>query len=606
MRLWSILLFPLFFSNVFADPYEVEITGAPSEEVKALLEETSQLIALEDAPPASGAALRRRGESDIPRLVKVLHSFAYYNAHIDLDYNFEKSPWQVTIRVDSGPVYPIKAFSVKFLGDSPPLSEEALSPKTFDVSIGEPALPSTILKAEETLLLLLKSKGYPFAFVEKRDVVADQSDKTVTITLYYKSGPSITFGKTRIFGRRTVKSFLFSNNICWKEGALFDSNLVEKTKSALEGTRLFSAVNITYPPVAEEGNTVPMTIQVVEVRHKTVGIGGSFSTQNGGGALLEWENRNFRGVGEKLRFNLNALIGTDLGQLQEASLTYKIPNFLSKVQDLNWKVGFKHRRSKGFSSIAETLSATIDRKIDKQSRLSYGLMIRESRDYKSDDDGWFHLFKTPVTYRFSNIDDVLEPTKGGSFNACITPTAQLVNDQMFYNITLLTATYHKKIASFPRFVIATKGILGSIYGTDRLDIPPSERFYAGSECTLRGYNYLTVSPWSPPQNPQTNQNDPPKPTGGRSMLIGSFELRYRLNEKIGLMGFYDAGNVYADCFPNPYNRKILQSAGCGLRYYTAIGPLRFDVAFPLNKRKIAGSDFQDKPFQFYFSIGQTF
>ncbi len=545
MRIASILLTTLFFSNLFSDPYEVDIVNAPNEEVYNLLKETSQLIALEDAEPATGAALRRRAESDVPRLVKVLHSFAYYNAKVNVSYNFDKSPWIVTINIDAGPVYPIKDFKIKFLGECPPLSEESISPKTFDINLGEPALPSTILKAEETLLHLLKNKGYPFALIEKREVLADQSDKSVSITLYYKSGPSITFGKTRVFGRRTVKSFLFTNNICWKEGALFDPTLVEKTKSALEGTRLFSAVNITYPPIAQQGNTVPMTIQVVEVRHRSVGIGASYSTQNGGGALLEWENRNFRGVGEKLKFNLNALVGTDLGQLQEASVSYKVPNFLSKVQDLTWKLGVKHKRSKGFSSIAETLSATIDRKIDKQSRMSYGFMVRESKDYNSDDNGWFHLFKTPVTYRWSNIDDVLEPTRGGSFSACVTPTAQLINKQMFYNITLLTATYHKKITQFPRFVIATKGLLGSIFGTERLNIPPSERLYAGSECTLRGYNYLTVSPWSHPENP----DEEGRPTGGRSMLIGSAELRYRLSEKIGLMGFYDAGNVYADCFP---------------------------------------------------------
>ncbi len=54
-------------------------------------------------------------------------------------------------------------------------------------------------------------------------------------------------------------------------------------------------------------------------------------------------------------------------------------------------------------------------------------------------------------------------------------------------------------------------------------------------------------------------------------------------------------------FQRPYNKKILQSAGGGLRYYTAVGPIRFDIAFPLNRRKGI-----DKAFQFYFSIGQTF
>src|SRR5262249_18262594 len=135
-------------------------------------------------------------------------------------------------------------------------------------------------------------------------------------------------------------------------------------------------------------------------------------------------------------------------------------------------------------------------------------------------------------------------------------------------------------------------------------IPPPERFFAGSDGLLRGYRYLTVSPL----------NKEREPIGGRSMLIGAFELRWRLTKKWGLVGFYDIGNVYSQSVPD-LSRKQLQSVGVGIRYHTLVGPIRLDVAFPLDRRhdikirdKHSGGHHHthDPTYQIYFSIGQSF
>ena len=83
------------------------------------------------------------------------------------------------------------------------------------------------------------------------------------------------------------------------------------------------------------------------------------------------------------------------------------------------------------------------------------------------------------------------------------------------------------------------------------------------------------------------------------MAIVSLEGRFRLNKSFGIVGFYEIGNVYAAPIMQ-LNAKQLQSTGFGLRYHTLI-PIRFDVAFPLNRRKGI-----DSPYQFYMSIGQSF
>jgi translocation and assembly module TamA len=87
--------------------------------------------------------------------------------------------------------------------------------------------------------------------------------------------------------------------------------------------------------------------------------------------------------------------------------------------------------------------------------------------------------------------------------------------------------------------------------------------------------------------------------GGRSLLQFGAELRTKITETIGVVPFLEAGNVYEKPFPT-FGGRLLYDAGIGLRYYTPIGPLRFDIATPLRRRSA------DSVLQVYVSIGQAF
>jgi translocation and assembly module TamA len=88
--------------------------------------------------------------------------------------------------------------------------------------------------------------------------------------------------------------------------------------------------------------------------------------------------------------------------------------------------------------------------------------------------------------------------------------------------------------------------------------------------------------------------------GGRSLALSSVELRLKLTERIGLVGFLDGGNVYESSYPD-FSTPFLWGTGVGLRYYSPVGPFRLDVAFPLDKRPGI-----DDSFQIYVSLGQAF
>ena len=83
-------------------------------------------------------------------------------------------------------------------------------------------------------------------------------------------------------------------------------------------------------------------------------------------------------------------------------------------------------------------------------------------------------------------------------------------------------------------------------------------------------------------------------------MLYSLEGRYRISEDVEAVSFFDAGNVYARSLPQ-LDQRLLKALGVGMRYHTPIGPLRADIAFPLDRR--AG---QDDEFEIYLSIEQAF
>ena len=121
------------------------------------------------------------------------------------------------------------------------------------------------------------------------------------------------------------------------------------------------------------------------------------------------------------------------------------------------------------------------------------------------------------------------------------------------------------------------------------EIPANWLFYAGGGGSVRGYAFDSLGPTGPFN----------AVIGGRSLFEASAELRVRVNDTIGIVPFFDAGNAFASSFPN-FNQPLYTSAGLGLRYFTAVGPIRLDVAFPLQRHAGAG------PVAVYFSIGQAF
>ncbi len=155
-------------------------------------------------------------------------------------------------------------------------------------------------------------------------------------------------------------------------------------------------------------------------------------------------------------------------------------------------------------------------------------------------------------------------------------------------ITQLTASAYFDLSGNGRTVLATRGLVGKAFGASQFELPPDQRFYAGGSGTVRGYRYQSVGPQFPDGNPE----------GGTGISAGTIELRQRFLQSFGAVAFVDAGQVSPNGAPFTSNWHI--GAGVGARYYTSVGPIRLDVAVPLNREPHGDA------FELYIGIGQAF
>ncbi|MBI3236103.1 MAG: BamA/TamA family outer membrane protein [Chlamydiales bacterium] len=205
------------------------------------------------------------------------------------------------------------------------------------------------------------------------------------------------------------------------------------------------------------------------------------------------------------------------------------------------------------------------------------------------ENGNYWLFEVPLYLRFSTADDLLNPTKGCTLEYTATGALNVAQGKDFYLVNQFTESFYYSLDAKSAFIFAQQLTLGSILSQDLTSSPLCRRYLGGSEQELRGYRYRSVSPFKDG-----------KPIGGRSAIYLTVECRFRVSKTIGIVPFFDLGNVERSILPLG-DGKWYKSTGVGLRYFSFMGPFRIDVAFPLDRRKGI-----DPVYKILASIGQTF
>ena len=469
--------------------------------------------------------------SDIPEVLRVLHAFSYYDASLNTDLEIgEKEPYQVYVFIQSGPQFMLTSYEV-YNGDCKHLAEipncRSFTPKQLGLELDRPALSVDIVNGELNLLAELSKCGYPLAYIDKRRVEVDMSEKTVQAASCIQEGPLSKFGPSTFFGLKGIKPRFIDSKLGWKEGDIYDSDVIEKTQERLLKSELFSSVYITHGDELDEKGELPMKLRFSEAKHQRISIGGFYGTVDGPGFTFAWTHRNIGGMGDILSAK-----GDVSKRFIAGNITYKKPDFLTFDQTYRALGELSRENIRAYLAFIYRGANYIDRKIDAKTNVSAGMKLEHINVANSASNGTYLVLGAPLFIRYDNSDNFLDPTQGISIVYSATPYQSLFHSNQHFVKQRLTTCFYAPIVT-PKLVLALRAQFGSVAGTDRKNIPMTKLFLGGSENELRGYRYKTVSPL----------NHHRKPYGGRSAVYATAEIRLKLTKTIGIVPFADFGTV---------------------------------------------------------------
>ncbi len=575
-------------SGGFCDlSYQVEYIGVENPAALKTIKATTHLSTLKKTAPESISALRYRAESDVEDIIKILHSYGYYEARVEIKIEDTVSEAVVLVYVRSGPAYTVSSFDVSLFECTKDHCVECpeLSNAELGVQIGQPISAENILNAEVKALQTLSLCGYPLAFIADSSVVADGDTKTVAVHLDIDAGPKTRFGPLNVQGNAHVKRLYVEQKLEWKEDDVYSSDKVEETQRALMDSGLFSSVAISHSDIPSPDGKLPMNIEISESKHRSIYGGVSYQTYYGPGVTAGWEHRNIRGMGQRL-----SLRGDLTKRSHSGVATYLIPNFCKIGQDYVWEAEALYLNIFPYSERSYSLTNRFEKRFSKKMRIAFGVEGEKLFVHSSVLDGDYWLVEFPLFLAYNGSNSLLNPTKGFNFEYKATPTASVGWRKRGYTMNQFALGHYLPLIASHYLVLAQQISGGFFFSGDVDTIPVPKRFFGGSEEELRGYTYYSVSP--------LNKHN--KPIGGISALYYTFEARVRFTKTVGVVPFFDMGNVSDSKFLTVQG-KWRKSVGFGIRYFSFVGPFRLDIGFPLDPRKGI-----DKKYRVLISIGQTF
>lgn len=515
--------------------------------------------------------------------LRYLHSEGYYDATIEAEFLENKNT--IIFYVNGWERYKIKKIILKYTQNS---NHKIHIPDITNLKIkeGDFAIAANVIDSEKILVKNIEKNNCLLSLEVTHKAIIDNSDHTIIINFIINAGPYAAVKSINFKGLRSINPDYIRKLIPFKNNQCFRSSLITEAQGSLQKTGLFAIINPEIPDHTDNDGKVPIVFDLKEQKHRSVKAGFSYGTDLGFGTSAGWSHKNFFGNGEIVRTEISANQKEQIIDLEFTKPFYKQDN-----QTLKIGLSGENTRSKAYNNSREGILTTgIERKLTDiwtggiSGKYSYSV-VKETQGSKD-----FSFLSIPLCITRDTRDNILNARKGLELQVKTEPFFPTkTGARSFFKNEVTTAKYIPLRTKFDP-VIAIKISAGVISGATSAKIPVNERFYTGGAGSVRGYAYQLAG--------AIDQKN--RPIGGRSMTLNNIELRTKIKNDIGLVVFFDSGNVFSSTTPQ-LGKKMFHGFGAGIRYFTDFGPLRLDIGCPVKARKKV-----DKAFQLYFGIGQNF
>jgi translocation and assembly module TamA len=543
-----------------------------------------------DAGPQDMLAAAR---ADYGRLAAALYAAGRYGAVISIRVDGREaadiSPLSEPARIDRvvigvrpGPVFTFSRASVA------PLAPGTDLPGGY--RRGAPALSGRVKRAAEAGAERWRALGHAKVEIAEQRVTADHRAARLSSEIVLNPGPRLSFGRLRIAGESGVRPGRVRAIAGLPTGRVYSPAELERASRRLRRTGAFSSVVLRDADEVSPGDRLDITATLTDAKPRRFGFGAELSSLEGLAFSGFWLHRNLLGGAERLRIagEVGGIGGDSGGTDITLSARFERPATFTpdtdlfveaRAQDLD-EPDFRERILRVGGGLSHIFSDTLT----AEAGLAY-------RYADIDDDLGARtlehvLFPARLTY--DTRDDPIDATRGNFYEVEATPFAGLGTGNAGARLFLDARTY-SALGAGDGLVFATRAQFGTVAGAGVTDVSPDMLFFSGGAGTVRGHAYHSLG--VPLGGGRT--------VGGRSLAAVSAELRAHVKDDWSVVGFADAGFVGRDSWWDPDGGDSHAGAGIGLRYDTGLGPVRVDLATPID-------DDAGNGLELYIGIGQAF
>lgn len=580
----------------------LNVQGAEDDSLKKLITAVSRLTVEEPRGATDAYALVARARGDIAQIQAALYSEAHYGGTIDIriaghaldgldpailaDANGTSTP--VEINIAAGPRFAFGEISITqgvHAGEAPVVGADAVG-----LTEGQPAKSDLIVSATEKLVEAWRSAGFPLAQVTKQDVSADHARRAVDVRIDVDPGPPAVYGWVGVSGTTMLEHDTIIEQSKLRPGSAFRPRDLKRARDRLAQMPSVESVRIVEGRALDASGGLPVHLEVSERKPRYFGATASLSTTDGAEVEAHWGHRNLFGSGEHLRVEgaVSRIGSEELEQLEfRTAAIYTKPGVFDVDTNLVSELRLTREHPDAYESLDASAKVGLTHVFTPALFGSAAVAARYSRVEDAFGDNDYVLVSLPVEAAYDTRDNRMDATRGVFVTVSLSPTVDALGGSAFAKSEIRAATYHA-IDADGRAVLAGRLGAGLIAGASLADVPASTRFFAGGGGSVRGYEYRSLGPTVGGQV-----------VGGLGYIGGTAELRLRVTRSFGIVPFIDAAAVTDDTWAG-VSDAFYVGAGIGLRYYTALGPLRVDVAAPLTDRD------GQSPVAVYVGLGQSF
>lgn len=501
----------------------------------------------------------RRLFADVePEIVQALRPFGYYAPQVEKQLEFRDGCWLVLLRIDPGERVRWSRVELLITGDAAddPAFQQPL--QQIKPVVGAPLLHADYEALKAQVLMLAGQHGYRDGRFTRQALRVDPAQGNAEALLHYDSGPRYRFGEIHI-QQTAFAPDLITRYIRIKPGDAYDAAEVARLQRTLLDSGLFSVVEVNPRFGANAARRVPLDVRLEPRKRHAYSVGVGASTDEGPRLRLGYENRrlNDRGHSAEMALRLSApRSGLDLG--------YNIPLRDPSNERLSLLVGYQNEEIDNNESEIYKTGVRYSRRRRDNLLETWFVEASEERFRIGEDQGSTRLIMPGTAWDWSHGDDLIYPRRAWRFGAELRGAAQaLASDVDFLRLHLNA----KRIMLVGDSRLIVRGEFGYSLVAQFDELPLSQRFFAGGDNSVRGYGYRELGP----------RDTSGQVIGGQRLLVGSVELEHPVRNGWSVAVFADTGDAF-----NGGDMQLHHAVGVGVRWRSPVGPVRLDLAHPLD------------------------